>query len=132
MGDLLTRIAYGEHFFEHHGAKSIKNSFEAIELIAWAIPKFWLVDMISARKLFRWSLCPIQKKLVRYVPAWFPGANFRRIGNQGKHHADIMRYWAFEEVKAAMVRILNPRWFGPNIPLGQRNHRRIDRLQVLA
>ena len=57
MGDVLTRIAYGEHFFQHHGAKGVKFSADGIEFIGWAFTQFWLVDVISVRKLFRWSLC---------------------------------------------------------------------------
>lgn len=87
VGDVLTRISYGEHFFEHHGPYILKNSVEGMELAAWAFTKFWLVDMIPP---------------LRYVPTWFPGSNFKQVASQGKHYADIIRYWSFERVKAAM------------------------------
>lgn len=87
MGDILTRIAYGEHFFQHHGTEIIKYNIEGLEVIAWAFTRFWFVDVIP---------------LMRYIPTWFPGANFRRVGNQGKHYANLIRYWSFGQVKAAM------------------------------
>ena len=53
---MLTRVTYGEHFFQQHGVEHIKTNVEGIELIAWVFTQFWLVDVISARKLFRWTL----------------------------------------------------------------------------
>ncbi|CCA71468.1 hypothetical protein PIIN_05407 [Serendipita indica DSM 11827] len=88
MGNVLTRIAYGKYFFQHHGSEIIKNNVEEVELIAWASTKFWFVDVVAS---------------LRYVPAWFPGANFKRIGDRGKYYSNFIRYWSFNRVKAAMV-----------------------------
>lgn len=87
IGNVLTRVAYGEHFFQHHGEEIIKNNVEGVELIAWTFTKFWLVDVIPS---------------LRHIPSWLPGTNFKRIANKGKHHSNIIRYWSFDRVKAAM------------------------------
>ncbi|CAG7852693.1 SubName: Full=Uncharacterized protein {ECO:0000313/EMBL:CCA71478.1} [Serendipita indica DSM 11827] len=86
LGNALTRIAYGEHFFQHHGEEIIEKNVEALELLSWAVTKFWLVDLIPA---------------LRYIPAWFPGANFKHVGNKGKNCADTIRYWPIDRVNAA-------------------------------
>ncbi|CAG7852701.1 O-methylsterigmatocystin oxidoreductase Short=OMST oxidoreductase; AltName: Full=Aflatoxin B synthase; AltName: Full=Aflatoxin biosynthesis protein Q; AltName: Full=Cytochrome P450 64 [Serendipita indica DSM 11827] len=88
MGNVLTRIAYGERFFEQHGPEIIKYNIEGVELISWAFTQFWFVDVIPT---------------LRYVPAWFPGAHFKRVGNQGKYYSDMIRYLAFNRVKANMA-----------------------------
>ena len=54
MGDVLTRVAYGEHFFQHHGAEVIRYNIDGLELIGWAFTKFWFVDVIPARTFFHW------------------------------------------------------------------------------
>lgn len=88
VGDVLTRISYGEHFFMHHGQECIQKNVEGLQLLSWVAVSFWFVDVVGA---------------LRYVPAWLPGAKFKRVGNQGKQYADNMRYWAFDKVKAAMA-----------------------------
>ncbi|CAG7852697.1 O-methylsterigmatocystin oxidoreductase Short=OMST oxidoreductase; AltName: Full=Aflatoxin B synthase; AltName: Full=Aflatoxin biosynthesis protein Q; AltName: Full=Cytochrome P450 64 [Serendipita indica DSM 11827] len=88
VGNVLTRIAYGEHFFQHHGAEALQKTGEGIELFTWAFTKFWFVDVIPA---------------LRHIPAWFPGAKFKRIASQGKDYADYIRYWPFNQVKATMA-----------------------------
>jgi hypothetical protein len=40
---------------------------------------------------------------VQYVPAWFPGATFRRIGLQGARRAKKVRFDGFNYVKKDMV-----------------------------
>ena len=49
MGNMLTRIAYGEYFFQHHGPEIIKYNIEGLEVIAWAFTRFWFVDVIPLR-----------------------------------------------------------------------------------
>ncbi|CCA71481.1 hypothetical protein PIIN_05418 [Serendipita indica DSM 11827] len=87
VGDVLTRMAYGEYFFVHHGQEAIQKNVQGLELLSSASAKLWLVDVIPA---------------LRYIPAWFPGATFKRVGNQGRIYADAIRYWSFDQVKAAL------------------------------
>lgn len=89
VGNVLTRIAYGEHFAQNHGPEIIQNNLDAVELVGWVSTKFWLVDVIP---------------LLRYIPAWFPGAAFKRVGEQGKGYAHVLRYRSFDYVKAALAK----------------------------
>lgn len=41
-------------------------------------------------------------KIVKYVPAWFPGAVFKRIGNEGRARQERIHWWPWEEAKARL------------------------------
>jgi len=43
---------------------------------------------------------------VKYVPAWFPGAGFQKIAEDGKKDLDESMYSPFEHVKGSMVRYM--------------------------
>ena len=57
LGDVLTRIAYGEHFFKHHGQEAIQKNIEGLDLLSWAAAKFWFVDVIATRTYIPWIGC---------------------------------------------------------------------------
>jgi hypothetical protein len=49
--------------------------------------------------------------IVQYIPAWFPGATFRRIGIEGTHLGKKVRFDGLNFVEQDMVRVytlLNP------------------------
>ncbi|CCA71466.1 hypothetical protein PIIN_05404 [Serendipita indica DSM 11827] len=89
LGELLTRLAYGNHVFDEYGAELVKANIEGVELVSWVFSRLWVVDIIP---------------LLRYVPAWFPGATFQRIGIQARAYVQIIRHGGFEKVKAAMAK----------------------------
>jgi hypothetical protein len=43
---------------------------------------------------------------VKYIPSWFPGAKFRRIGEAGTELARQIRFYAYDLVKRTIVRVL--------------------------
>jgi hypothetical protein len=51
--------------------------------------------------------------VVRYIPAWFPGAKFRRIGEAGTELAKQVRFYAYDLVKKTIVRIIEADFDGP-------------------
>ncbi|KZV98145.1 cytochrome P450 [Exidia glandulosa HHB12029] len=55
---------------------------------ATTVPGSWLVDALS---------------FLKYVPAWFPGAGFKRQANEWRRVADAMLNEPFEITKAAMA-----------------------------
>ncbi|KIM24700.1 hypothetical protein M408DRAFT_331669 [Serendipita vermifera MAFF 305830] len=65
IGPILTILSYGENYDRDHGEEYRKVSLESIELVATTFTKFWAVDLLP---------------ILKYVPTWFPGAEFRRIG----------------------------------------------------
>ena len=67
----------------------IKIAEEAMGAIAEPlIPGAFLVDMIP---------------ILKYVPKWFPGANFQRKAAVMRKHAEIMRNTTFEATEKLMV-----------------------------
>jgi hypothetical protein len=45
--------------------------------------------------------------IVQYIPAWFPGATFRRIGLEATRLTSKVRFWAFELVENDVVRAIS-------------------------
>ena len=48
MGEVITRLAYGDHVFKEYGAELVKSNVEGIELVAWAYSKLWMVDLFPS------------------------------------------------------------------------------------
>jgi hypothetical protein len=67
--------------------------------------RFWMVNVFPFRK---WLLGIEATNLmstwaVQYIPAWLPGATFRRLGIQGAYLAKKVRFDGFNHVKENMV-----------------------------
>ncbi|CCA71475.1 hypothetical protein PIIN_05414 [Serendipita indica DSM 11827] len=87
VGELVNTIAYGESFNATHGQELIKLNIERINLITWVFSKIWMVNFFP---------------ILRYIPPWFPGAEFRRIGIRGTEVTQKLRYWPFGQIRAAV------------------------------
>ncbi|PVF92915.1 cytochrome P450 [Serendipita vermifera] len=84
-GEVVITLAYGPAVFEAHGQELIDLNITGIKELTHQGSKFWLVEYFP---------------LLKYVPAWTPGATFKRIAAEAfKVHSKI-RYWPWAEVNA--------------------------------
>ena len=81
-------MGYGDTIYKAHGEELIRTNRERIELITWAFTQLWAVDIFP---------------VMRFIPSWFPGANFRKIGETGTRQAKKIRFWPYEMVVNAIV-----------------------------
>ena len=87
-------MAYGDEIFKEHGQKLLEMNREAVDIVAFAGSKFWLVDLIPPR-MHSAPCTPLQISLqfsVQYIPSWFPGATFQRIAERSRALSDYIRY----------------------------------------
>lgn len=87
VGAIVTRLGYGDKVYQTHGEELVRLNRNRIELITWAFTQFWMVDVFP---------------LLRFIPSWFPGANFRKIGKKATCMATKIRFWPYEMVADAM------------------------------
>lgn len=88
LGAIIAKVAYGRNFYEKHGDDLIKLSLENMELVVSIMTKFWAVDLFP---------------FLRHIPAWFPGAEFRRIGQRGTYMGRKIQMEPFEFVEKSMA-----------------------------
>ncbi|CAG8652712.1 10799_t:CDS:2, partial [Acaulospora colombiana] len=60
IGAIIVKFGYGEKIYQEHGEEMVELNKERSRQINLVLPKVWL-----------------------YIPSWFPGANFRRVGIEG-------------------------------------------------
>ncbi|KIM24701.1 hypothetical protein M408DRAFT_331670 [Serendipita vermifera MAFF 305830] len=77
IGPIITILSYGENFDRDHGEELRKIGLENIELVGTTFTKFWAVDLLP---------------ILQYVPTWFPGAEFRRIGARSTGMGKRLRF----------------------------------------
>jgi hypothetical protein len=68
--------------------------------------RFWMVNVFPFRKYFLGIEATNLMRVswaVQYIPAWFPGATFRRVGIQGAYLAKKVRFDGFNYVEENMV-----------------------------
>lgn len=70
--------------------------------------KFWLVDRFPFRKYFFTPTKPLGliPSIVKHIPLWFPGATFRRVGEEGKHLGMQVRMLAYDLITKDIVRVM--------------------------
>jgi hypothetical protein len=75
----VVQVAYGEKILSMLGDELLSWNGEEMHLYEDSFVKFWFVDIFN----FRESIIPSRRMLlththtVRFIPSWFPGANFR-------------------------------------------------------
>ncbi|KAG8778859.1 hypothetical protein FRC16_003704 [Serendipita sp. 398] len=89
LSSIITTIAYGEQFYKEHGDALVQLNIANTQLIAWALTKFWAVDVLA---------------FLRYVPSWFPGAHFQNIARTGTEQTRKIRFWPFGCIKDAVAK----------------------------
>lgn len=108
-------MGYGDRVYQAHGQELIRVNRERIELITWAFTQFWMVDVFPLRKPHYFSargtlmINIYLSPKVRFLPSWFPGARFRKIGETATRQAKQIRFWPYEMVlNASVSTILQP------------------------
>lgn len=84
VGAIIVKVGYGEKIYREHGEEMVELNKERSRQITLVFPKVWLVDIFP---------------FLQYIPSWFPGATFRRIGNEGKKIGAKVRFWGFSLVE---------------------------------
>lgn len=90
-GAFILKITYGYNIEPHGEDPLVSLADLALQQFSNAIiPGAWLVDMIPACEylntpervfsLVEWGF--LIQFTVKYIPEWFPGANFKKIGRQ--------------------------------------------------
>lgn len=67
-----------------------------------------MVDIFPSRAYFyrcAEAFLTCEYSLVRHIPAWFPGAYFRRLGQEATALGIRARFWAFGMVEESMVNL---------------------------
>jgi hypothetical protein len=111
VGAIIVKVGYGEKIYQEHGAEMVETNKERSVMITLVFPKVWLVDLFPICEqsfrillvLFHPPLFENGNFLVQYIPSWFPGATFRRVGNEGKKLGQKVRFWAFSLVEKDVV-----------------------------
>ncbi|KAG8753458.1 hypothetical protein FRC14_006019 [Serendipita sp. 396] len=84
LSQLIIRLTYGEQIGNTMGEELSKKNKEIIHLIVDAFFQVWVVDIFH---------------FLRFIPSWFPGATFRRVGARGTALSNYVRYKPFEAVQ---------------------------------
>ena len=88
-GAFILKITYGYNIEPHGEDPLVSLADLALQQFSNAIvPGAWLVDLIPACEYFTppkltFGLIlrvPLMQITVKYIPEWFPGANFRKVG----------------------------------------------------
>ncbi|KIM24678.1 hypothetical protein M408DRAFT_26799 [Serendipita vermifera MAFF 305830] len=87
VGAVIIKLGYGDKIYQEHGKELIDLNVRRMKLINTTFAKFWMVDIFPS---------------LRHIPAWFPGAGFRRLGQEATLLGKKARYWAFGMAEQAM------------------------------
>ncbi|PVF96180.1 cytochrome P450 [Serendipita vermifera] len=87
IGALVIQCAYGEKVYREHGQDMVETNAARSKLTAVVFTRFWMVNVFPFRHL------------VQYIPAWFPGAAFRRMSPEGTRLGKKVRFEGFNHVE---------------------------------
>jgi hypothetical protein len=107
-GAIMLMITFGYHV-QKHNDPFVKIAEDAVDTFSRAaLPAAFLVDFFPIRT-DEHTLYVIQdtdqRKIVRYVPAWFPGAGFKRTATLWREKTMKLVNLPYEMVKSDMVRL---------------------------
>lgn len=106
IGAVIIKSAYGEKVYEGHGKELARLNRLRSEMITRVYPRLWAVDIFPICRFYTIELLLARSKplySVRYIPSWFPGATFRRIGEEGTAYSRKVRFMPFKLVEKAVV-----------------------------
>ncbi|PVF92916.1 cytochrome P450 [Serendipita vermifera] len=83
VGEIVVTLAYGPTVFEAHGKGLIELNRDVMSEGTHLASKLWLVDYFP---------------LLKHIPAWVPGATFKKIAVAAYKKQLKIRYWPWEEV----------------------------------
>ncbi|KAG8832284.1 hypothetical protein FRC17_001566 [Serendipita sp. 399] len=82
VGAIVISVAYGENVNKDHGQELTQLSHDALSMAIFVMTRFWLVEIVPSLKR---------------IPAWTPGATFRRIGIKATKMTSRIYNWPWEE-----------------------------------
>ena len=104
-GAIIMMVSYG------HKVDSVDDQYvalaEAVRLHAEARPGTELVDVFPICELcssFLYLSHDINRSTVKYLPSWFPGAEFKKVAAIGQQLSVKMRSAPYEMIKKRLVR----------------------------
>ncbi|KAG8806461.1 hypothetical protein FRC17_004977, partial [Serendipita sp. 399] len=81
MGSIVIPLTYGEEMWKTSGQEFLEWNAESMRYINLAFSKFWLVDVFH---------------FLRFIPSWFPGAEFKRIGKRHRYLNNLIQTQPYE------------------------------------
>ncbi|KIM28163.1 hypothetical protein M408DRAFT_23875 [Serendipita vermifera MAFF 305830] len=84
VGSVVITLGYGESVNKAHGAELTELNHKALDLAIWVMTRLWLVEIFPS---------------MRYIPAWVPGATFKRIGARAEGMSQRIYHWPWEEAR---------------------------------
>lgn len=70
------------------------------------MPGAFLVDIMPwCKSVWRLNQYCLTMLLVRYIPAWVPGAGFQKVAEEGRKLSNELRARPYEAAKAQIVRV---------------------------
>lgn len=101
-GAIILRIAYGYELQDVNGHDPLVDLVDAAigQFSASTLPGAWLVDVMP---------------ILKYVPVWFPGANFQKFAKEWKECLSVMVEKPFNFTKQQMAEGVAPPSFVSNL-----------------
>lgn len=99
---LIMRITYGYAMQENDPLVAVME--ESIRIMNFgAVPGRWLVDAVPLRESSVTCFHAFSLLAVLYVPSWFPGAGWKRLGEQWREQIDALFWKPFAWTKDRVV-----------------------------
>lgn len=99
IASIIVRITYGDGVFDETGEELIKLNTETVRQLSWVAGQFFLVEYLPFREPLsidasHCNEANLRKQtLVRHLPEWTPGAQFKKVARTG---FDFQRRIRFE------------------------------------
>ncbi|PVF92944.1 cytochrome P450 [Serendipita vermifera] len=84
LGRMITRLTYGTTIWEELGDGLAQWNTDAMHIFSQALFAFWPVDIFP---------------LLRFIPSWFPGVQFRKMGQKSSYLTEKIRYKPYERAQ---------------------------------
>ncbi|KAG8844142.1 hypothetical protein FRB91_002809 [Serendipita sp. 411] len=99
MGSIVIPLTYGDEMWKTSGQEFLDWNAESMTYINLAFSRFWMVDVFH---------------FLRFVPSWFPGSEFKRIGQRNTYLINLIRTQPYKRTLELYEAL---RW-RPSAPVG--------------
>lgn len=82
-GAVITIISYGQKVYDKHGEDLVETNRKRADIVT-RTGKIWMVNIFP---------------VLRHIPAWFPGATFKRVAEETAELVSKIRSFAFDIVE---------------------------------
>jgi len=102
---LIVRITYADALTKEEANDLIKKNEESVRLTTEASAKIYLVNLVPIRTLRSVLINPLIHlcSIVKYIPAWVPGAGFQRLATHVRNLNHTIRNGPWEKVLKDIV-----------------------------